>query len=71
MLGRSLKSGDSSYGRILIFVPDKPLDLLTDDLLVVDESSSFRKVVAGAGSRGKWLIGSGPSSADMYQRHTL
>ena len=23
MLGRSLKSGDSSYGRILIFVPDR------------------------------------------------
>ncbi|MEO2033270.1 MAG: hypothetical protein ABGZ35_14410 [Planctomycetaceae bacterium] len=25
MLSRSLKSCDSSYGRMLIFVPDKPL----------------------------------------------
>ena len=24
MLGRSLKSGNSSYGRLLIFVPDRP-----------------------------------------------
>ena len=33
--------------------------------------SSFRKVVAGSGSREPWNTGSGPSAAATNQRHTL
>ena len=60
MLGRSLMSGDSSYWRILIFVPDKPLE-------------QFSKRRGGfwlAAAMEDWL-GSLPSPAATNQRHTL
>ena len=50
MLGRSLKSGDSSYGRILIAVPDKPLPISWSaiDLQLTNATLSARQ---------KWSFG--------------
>ena len=55
MLGRSLMSGDSSYGRILIFVPDKPLEQFSK------RRGGFW--LAGAMEDGLWALRRGHKTA--------
>jgi hypothetical protein len=54
MLGSGLKSGDSSYGRILIFIPDKPARLR-----LADQGPSERRWMPGIAhsvAQSAWML---------------